>query len=789
MKKKVTILLVLVLALSVLVGTLVGCNSIITLNEERDANQVVATVSYAGQTSEIYKYELAMSFNSYAYIYHAYYDMTYQEAADYILQSLAQRELLVLFAKDELVSLRNEREGRNDSPANVSVADLLSGSELDRAIDNVNDDIVSAINTALETLISANNPSSSTGGSSAEYEEYNGADAITIRFDSRGGSTVDRERIQNGTAIFEPAEPTYDGYTFYGWSTKPISVDDDIDTSLIWDFDDEVTLDIENGEKSMTLYAVWKPYLEPRPVREAAEEDPDADYAPDYDMPEAEFSPRAFDADGNLTAAFRELIMNGEVEFDCLASYSSEKKAEYLNEYLDDAAKNVADDFASLRTDYDYYLENEMNTLLITRLEREIGSSASVSDEEVQARFDQMVAANREAYGGNRTSYESALTDALSSAYYHEYTSADERYGFVLNILLQLPDEDLAVLTQMVEDGIYSDKSAVINKRDELLRALEINVSNPDYDPDYVCDNHTCEAGSDCDPMTCPNHACKDKVNEDADWNRIVEFVYDKATGTAEIRYNVTACPSMAYLPGTVPAFTQGEQRTGIVEQIYNSLAQVTQAVKDGMPAVLGVYWTREVATAWLYLVGDDAGGTSSDSNNGGLGYLVTPEGTDSGYIDAFTEQARALISGGGTGAYERIEGGGATENNFYVFGDNFIESGSTSGAYAGIFIIVVSDVPYDTGLKGVTMDADGNAKQVTLDFGDDGILPLDYVIEYGPTLEDCVTIREQIKDTILTSRQSALYEEKVNAFGVEHYENNISYNRGAYESLWKNLD
>lgn len=788
MKKKVTILLVLVLALSVLVGTLVGCNSIITLNEERDANQVVATVSYAGQTSEIYKYELAMSFNSYAYIYHAYYDMTYQEAADYILQSLAQRELLVLFAKDELVSLRNEREGRNDSPAGVSVADLLSGSELDRAIDNVNDDIVSAINTALGTLISANNPSSSTGGSSAEYEEYNGADAITIRFDSRGGSTVDRERIQNGTAIFEPAEPTYDGYTFYGWSTEPISVDEDIDTSLIWDFDDKVTLDIENGEKSMTLYAVWKPYLEPRPVREAAEEDPDADYDPDYDMPEAEFSPHAFGEDGKLTAAFRELIMNGEVEFDCLASYSSEKKTEYLNEYLDDAAKNVADDFASLRTDYDYYLENEMNTLLITRLEREIGSSASVSDEEVQARFDQMVAANREAYGGNRTSYESALTGALSSAYYHEYTSADERYGFVLNILLQLPDEDLAELTRMVEDGIYSDKSAVINKRDELLRALEINVSNPDYDPDYVCDNHTCEAGSDCDPMTCPNHACKDKVNEDADWNRIVEFVYDKATGTAEIRYNVTACPSMAYLPGTVPAFTQGEQ-TGIVEQIYNSLAQVTQAVKDGMPAVLGVYWTREVATAWLYLVGDDTGGTSSDSNNGGLGYLVTPEGTDSGYIDAFTEQARALISGGGTGAYERTAGGGATENNFYVFGDNFIKSGSTSGAYAGIFIIVVSDVPYDTGLKGVTTDADGNASQIDLAFGDDGILPLDYVIEYGPTLEDCVTIREKIKDTILTSRQSALYEEAVNAFGVEHYESNISYNKGAYESLWKNLD
>ena len=66
--------------------------------------------------------------------------------------------------------------------------------------------------------------------------------------------------------------------------------------------------------------------------------------------------------------------------------------------------------------------------------------------------------------------------------------------------------------------------------------------------------------------------------------------------------------------------------------------------------------------------------------------------------------------------------------------------------------------------------------------------LPLDYIVEYGSTLEDCVTIRQQIEETLLTGKQSALYEEKVNAFGVKHYET-IVYNREAYESLWKNLD
>lgn len=772
MKKRIAILLVLLLVVSVCVGALVGCDAIISLNEERDAKQVVATVNYAGQTAEVYKYELAMSFNSYAYIYNAYYGMTYQQAADYLLQSLAQRELLVLFAKDTLVKM----DDPDASAVGVSTESLLSAAEKDRAIRNVNEDVLSAINSALASLISANTSSSSGSGSDkGEYEEYNGDDAITVRFDSQKGSEVERQRIKNGTEAFEPTDPTREGYTFYGWYTDKECTDGNK-----FDFDAPVTL--EEGQKSITLYAKWAPYLEPRPVREAAEEDPDADYDPDDNT--VELSARAFGHDDKLTEEYRALIMNGEEELETLSTYSEAKKKEYLEKYLDDAAEDVADDFAQLRTSYDYYLENEMNSLLITRLERKVGESASVTQEEVEARFDSMVAANKEAYGGNRTSYESALTSSLASSYYHEYTSAEERYGFVINILLRLPDEDLAELTGMVNDGSYQgNKSVITQKRDELLSAMEINVSNPNYDPDYTCDKHSCSASSDCDPMTCPEHECAGTMDEGSDLNKIVEFVYDKETGEAEIKRNATACPSMAYLPETVPAFSTDDEVTGIVDQIYASFEAVTQAVEDGMPHVLGVYWMRELATTWLYLVGDDEGGTSSDSNNGGLGYLVTPEGTDSGSIESFTEQARALIKQG-TGAYT-IDG---TVKGSYVFGDSFIESGSTSNAYAGIFILVATSVPYDTALYGITEGADGNLTETALTF-EDGVLPLAYVVEYGPTLEDCVTIRQQIEDTLLSGKQSAIYEEKVNAFGVATYQNNISYNKDAYKSLWKDLD
>lgn len=358
-----------------------------------------------------------------------------------------------------------------------------------------------------------------------------------------------------------------------------------------------------------------------------------------------------------------------------------------------------------------------------------------------------------------------------------------------------MPASDVEYLTGLISDGTV-DRDYVEAERDRLLDALEVYVSNPDYDAAYKCDRNTCEEGSACDPMTCENHPCnKDDVTVvegSLGLDQIVEFKED-ADGNWGVVYNVSVCPSMAYLPDKLPAL--GEN--GIIEQIYNSLGQVKTAVeKEGLSHVQGLYWMREVATAWLYLVGDDSGSVSSDSNNNGLGYVITPAGEESGYIDSFTEQARALVANG-AGSYERNADGGAVRDNFYVYGDNFVRSETSvdaSSAYAGIFVLVASYVPYDkTGWGSYTVTYDEatdtyGEKQIDATAFVDGVLPLDYVITHAADLADCVTVGKSVEDAIFTGKKASLYEKTVNDFGVANY-GNITYNEKAYKSLWKSLD
>ena len=116
MKRRLTILLALVLLVSVVVGVLAGCDRIFVKAVDRDAAQVVATVSYNGQTANITKAELTVSFNNYAYLYNAYYGLSYEEAANTILRSLAQNKLLVLFAKDEIARANGDSRHAADIP-------------------------------------------------------------------------------------------------------------------------------------------------------------------------------------------------------------------------------------------------------------------------------------------------------------------------------------------------------------------------------------------------------------------------------------------------------------------------------------------------------------------------------------------------------------------------------------------------------------------------------------------------------------------------------------------------
>ena len=64
----------------------------------------------------------------------------------------------------------------------------------------------------------------------------------------------------------------------------------------------------------------------------------------------------------------------------------------------------------------------------------------------------------------------------------------------------------------------------------------------------------------------------------------------------------------------------------------------------------------------------------------------------------------------------------------------------------------------------------------------------MDYVVSYGKTLEDCITVGEQVKTALEDGMKADRYSQVANAFGIENTKN-IVYNEKVYKSLWKDLD
>lgn len=788
MKKKLIIATAIVMILAICTTLLVGCDEIFKKNDKRDALQVVATVNYNGQSANVYKFELATTFNNYAYMYVNYYGMTYEAAANYLAQSLAQQRLLTLFAKEQVAKLK----GLDSVPENI--ADLLSDSEKNKAIEDSNESMLKTLISLVESLITEDNANSGTGSSSGKKEEVEVTDPVTVRFETNGGGTIGKQKIQKGTTATEPDAPTKTGYTFYGWYTDAEFSGEE------FDFDTTVS-------DSMTLYAKWEKHLDARTERPAVEEEDD--YDPDKDG--VEISERFFSdtykakllddssEDSLFTTKFLEadfaenvIVSDGETLVSTLKDYINEGLSRFEKNLKNSLYKDTVEEC------YDYYLNSQMSSLLVERLKRMVGESVTVSDEEISKSFYSALAQNKETFAGSSANYESALKSSLATTYYHP--TEDQGYGFVINILLKLDDDSLKELTDMITAN-PSNTEAILVRRNQLIADMEINVSNPNYKADSTIedkDGNTVEvrdAMTDArNPYTTAGKTAENPYdnsyeyevsegNHANDYSRILSF--EKVDGEYQIVFKATQHPAMAYLLEKVPAFDK-DGKVGIIHQIHNSLDQVKQAVADGeLTKAEGVYWLREVATTWLYLVGDDSGAVKKDSNNNGLGYLVTPEGKDSSFLEDFTSYARALIAQG-TGSYSV----GTVENSMFTYdsatcsfsgdqkafavADSFIKSKSTSNAYAGVFVLLNSCTVWD----GTTYDGTLPA---------DGVLPMDYIVAYAKKQADVKTVRDNILETLTEAKKTDAYNALVNNM-ANNNKDNIKYNDKVIKQLWKDL-
>lgn len=821
MKKKLILATAIVLLLAIGLTMLVGCDEIFTRNDMRDMTQVVARVHYGNETADIYKYELRSSFSSYAYYYVNYYGMSAESAARYILQSLAQQKLLVLYAREQVAKLENKTNPDGTIPA---TKELLNEAEQNKAVKDANDSMLSSLKTLIQNAITEDNYNNATNEGSADKTEDEDDDEeitepVIVRFESNGGTEIERQRIQKGKKATEPDDPTKDGYTFYGWyADKEYAESDAFDLEATeYDFDSAVN-------DSLTLYAKWAKYDAPRTALPEEEEE-EEEFDPDEPLKDEDrVTPFIEWDDAKLYDEIKEEDFVEKITLD-----EGEELEPVLKKYIGDALstlkknlrtnlyKNGNDEQKDYEECWEYYLNNQYESLIVDRFERVLCADLTATEEEIQAEFDRVVANNKESFELSDTAYSSALTGSLDSTYYHQMEELEGSYGFVTNILLRLDDEQLNKLTAQLNAN-PANKEAVRVLRNKYLSELTVKVSNPKYDADAKVEKDDEEIEL-RDPMTDPknpynpsgktsdyDHSYQFKKSGDGDtavyennYNEILSFGKKlgedgNPTDEYEIKFQATEHPAMAYLLEKVHAFDK-DGKTGIIHQIYNSFKKVQDVcAADGLDRLTEVYWLRKMASTWAYLVGDDTGAVTSSSNNNGLGYLISPEGETSSYLPDFTDYARKLIAAG-TGSYALGEinpetdflgaqdatGELAGNNKAYVVADSFIESGSTSNAYAGIFVLLNTYTVWDSELYKSYSENDLPS--------DDYTLPLDFIYDITLKQEDRKTLSELIKDNLETAKKTNYYNVNVNTMGNEHMEDDIEYFEKAYKSIWKDYD
>ena len=271
---------------------------------------------------------------------------------------------------------------------------------------------------------------------------------------------------------------------------------------------------------------------------------------------------------------------------------------------LNDLNKNLASSYK----DYDYYLNSYYETRILEKYEKMLGDSLpEITDEEVSTYYNKLKNTQISNYV-DEAAYSSALSSA-SNVIYH----TTKGYSQVRSILLQFSDDQSAALKNV--QSLLSGNDAAIEKYRALLalgsdvadnsglgiyenladNGIKVNVSNPDYnaDEDELKDAYT-DLGIDY---------------------RVV--LYAMANDIADKADKLVAAA----------------QAKGITDAVE------LQAVRN--------YALNEAITDWLYLVNDDDGMFESDT------YTVTPDGSDSSYVEEYTVLARKLAAQGAGSYYD----------------------------------------------------------------------------------------------------------------------------------------
>lgn len=769
--------------------SLAACTEIFKANKEKDGETPYLTIRYDGYEKVVKKKDFVPIFSAAAAQY-LKQGKTFNEALDATIEQIVEKYVRVFKARAYVAEKLNKNKYSN-------IEDLLTTSEIDRAVKETN----KQFETQLARLVKSEIDDDKKNNEENEPRPNPKAKKYIVKFDYGKGKkdkdAPEKVEVSENSKVKRPKDPTYDGYMIHGWKKKG--------TDELFDFDkDRINSDI-------TLEAYYEPYTKPRtqmPEVNPNYKNESKVYDPDKEIPESEVTKKFFDLlnageydcvdkkGKMLTGTGRDKLKFNEVkwfyEVDGIKKYKFfETAKKTIKTRLGAKGNGQASDNAKIDREFDRFYQEQLETVLVAKRGRYIEKQikAGVKEEEVENEYNVNVEIQRrqldaltvddtnmyaEANSERLKKYQSYFKEQNNTSLYHK-GYADKSSGFVINILFKLSKEQTKKLVDMANNGV--SKEAIMNERNRMLKEKKVRISNPKYkkntavlkkdDDSLMLEDEDATEGSPVydiskivDPMTDKNfkyNKAGSYYNKNNDYKKLVSLGKDDK-GNYEIKFGAKEAANMPYCLEEVDLYGAN----GILDQIYRSLKEVDD--NDELSQNQKLYWKHKIATAWLYMVGDDEGSTSSSSNNGGLGYFVQGDGKGQ-FIPEFTAHARELIKlGSGTYSSDPTL---TDPTKSYIVADSFSNSTDTSNikessAYAGVFFLYNSRTVWDEGIRGIKKKSDGDVEQdasgktVTEELiynKESGALPSHFIYQNHYRDKDAKSIYDRMFESVLASR------------------------------------
>ena len=272
-----------------------------------------------------------------------------------------------------------------------------------------------------------------------------------------------------------------------------------------------------------------------------------------------------------------------------------------LKKDMKSALKTLKENVEKSNTGYDWFLEDKLNSCVVTSLREGLKKAESSTADEISARYKALIIDNLANYD------EDTYSSAISGSTFMEVNAATN-YAGVKSILLKFSDKQSAVLTAL--KTIYSANTDFVA---ELRDDMALGIDNPIINT-YLSGNEGIKVNI-SDPLY------------DADNDDIQAAYTDK-----DVDYKVVL-------------YLMAESIPNIVNEVVTKFkasddyAAMTAEEKTIAEAIVTYSAKVEAFTQWIYLVNDDSGMFSSEA------YTINPDGKDTSYVAEYTVLARKLAT------------------------------------------------------------------------------------------------------------------------------------------------